>query len=120
MDEVEHVQDNTCCADCLNPLLQHNIGADTMDNDDDRIEDDRASVTASEETVPLVIGISANSDRVHLLLWAYLLIISMLGICLYSTGYLVPGTVLLSCAAFLVVGVLAIFMRGVQKKQIPS
>merc|ERR1712179_149407 len=108
MGEVEHVQENACCADSLNPLLQQNIGGDTLDNDDDEIEDDRASVTANEETVPHVIEISSNLDRLYMVLWISFLIISTLGICLYSTGYIVPGTVLLSWAALPVVGVLAI------------
>ena len=111
MEGVSDVQENTCSADCFNPLLQHNIGGYAGDNDgeddNDRSDDDRASVSAREETVPLVIGISSNSDRLYLIFWAFFLSISTLVICLYSTGYLVPGTVLLSCAALLVVGVLA-------------
>ena len=111
MEEVSHVQENSCSADCFNPLLEHNIGGYAMDNHDednnDRSDDDRASVTAPEETVPLVTGISSNPDRLYLIFWASFLSISTLVICLYSTGYLVPGTVLLCCGALLVVGVLA-------------
>ena len=110
MDEVGHVQENTCSGDCFNPLLQHNIGGDTVDNDEEdsngRTDDDSTSVIAPEETVPLVFGISANSDRLYLIFWASFLSLSTLVICLYSTGYLVPGTVMLCCAALLVVGVL--------------
>ena len=103
MEEVSHVEENTCSAGCINPLLQHGIG----DYYSNGREVDTESVTASEENVPLVQGAAANPDRLYLIFWASFISLSILVICLYSTGYLVPGTVLLSGGFLLVVGILA-------------
>jgi len=96
---------------------QDNISGDSNDNQgigdmyDDDDDDDQASETSQEETVSLVYGTSANWQ--HLVFWISFLCLSFLAICLYSTGYFVPGTILLSCAAMMGLGVLVMFVYGI-------
>ena len=98
----------------VNHLQHHDMGDDSYDNAgmaDGDGDDDKASETSSVETVSIFFGIPAKWQC--LLFWTSFLSFSTLAICLYSTGYTVPGTILLSFSVLLGLGVLVKYGCGI-------
>ena len=97
----------------FNPLLHHDIGdGEIQDRDTTRGDTDTLSVTLSEETVSLVRGTTANPDRHLCIFGTSFIVLSFLMIALYSTGYLVPGTVILCCSIGLALGLVVKSLCG--------
>ena len=109
MEDVSNVEHNQCSAGCINPLLQHDIGEDGTSERDNTTRGfaDGDSVTASEETVPLVQAATESPDRFLLIFLVSFIILSILLISLYSTGFFVPGTILLCVGIVLALLVVA-------------
>ena len=101
----------------VNHIQHHDMGDNRYDIegiadiDDGDGDDDKASETSSVETISIFVGIPANWQC--LLFWTSFLSFSTLAICLYSTGYTVPGTILLSFSVLLGLGVLVKYGCGI-------
>merc|ERR1711915_1161248 len=103
--EVSYVEENHCSAECINPLLRHDIDSISSRQSEEGLEEN--ALVGSEETSAEVLGLNDSSEARFILYFGFSISASIIIIILLYKGHLVPGLLLSLSIVLFIIGILA-------------